>query len=72
MSKRTIQIDVVDSNNPINGLISCNVYIDGRPCAFWTTEENYDSLIRDGFFLRDGKTKDSAGVINTSATYYEK
>jgi hypothetical protein len=36
------------------------------------TAQDYESLMRDGFFIRDGQTKDSANVINTTAVYEQK
>lgn len=29
----------------------------------------YENLIRDGFFIRDGKERDSANVLNTTEVY---
>lgn len=30
---------------------------------------DYELLINDGFFIRDGKDKDSAGVMNTTTVF---
>ena len=43
MGKRTLQIDVI---GPVKGtdLVKCKLYADGRVCAFWTTQSNYEAL----------------------------
>jgi hypothetical protein len=33
------------------------------------TESDYQALIRDGFFIRDGKSIDSGGALNTTDEY---
>lgn len=33
------------------------------------TDADYKNLIRDSFFIRDGKSSDSAGVLNTTKDY---
>lgn len=53
-------------------LIRCNICIDGRICAFWTTEANYNALIYDGVFIHDGRLADASGVINTSNVFVEE
>jgi hypothetical protein len=71
MSKRELQIDV---KGPVNGnpqLIECCIYIDGRCCTFWTTKSNYEALMYDGIFIRDGKERDSANVLNTTNVFVE-
>jgi len=59
MNKRTIQIDVI---GPIEEteLMKCKLYVDGRVC-----------VIGEKVFIRDGKSVDSAGVINTTNTFVE-
>jgi len=56
MNKRTIQIDVI---GPIEEteLMKCKLYVDGRVCVIGMS--------------RDGKSVDSAGVINTTNTFVE-
>lgn len=55
-----------------NDLVKCLVCVSGRICTFWTTEENYKSLIYDGFFIRDGRLADASGVVNTTNVYVEE
>lgn len=71
MKKRTLQIDVI---GPVEGtdLVKCKLYVDGRVCMFWTTQSNYEALMFDKIFIRDGKTVDSAGVINTTNNFIEE
>lgn len=69
--KRTLQIDVLGEAEESTSLIKCNIYIDGRCCEFYTFKHNYEELIRDGVFIRDGKSKDSAGVLNTTHVFEE-
>lgn len=71
MKKRTLQIDVI---GPVEGtdLVKCKLYANGRVCIFWTTQSNYEALMYDKIFIRDGKEVDSAGVINTTNTFFEE
>ena len=45
------------------------LYVDGAATRILMHETDYDRLVREGFFVRDGRTKDSAGVLNTSRVY---
>ena len=45
--------------------------IDGRDCRIYTSKSNYEALIYDGVFIRDGKCKDSANMINTTKVFVE-
>jgi len=47
----------------------CNLYTGDRCVRILISEADYWYLIRDGFFIRDGRTLDSAGVMNTTAEY---
>lgn len=71
MEKRTLQIDVV---GPVKDteFMKCKLYADGRVCVFYMTKSNYDALVFDKIFIRDGKTVDSAGVINTTNAFIEE
>lgn len=64
--------DTVERVAVHRNLIRCNICIDGRICAFWTTEANYNSLIHDGVFIQDGRLADASGVINTSNVFVEE
>ena len=61
-----MQIDVlrIENNTAV-----CNMYTEARCIRIVMTEADYEALKRDGFFIRSGKEKDSAGVINTSKEY---
>lgn len=71
MGKRTMQIDVIGSVGG-TGFMKCKLYADGRVCVFYMTESNYKALMYDKIFIRDGKTVDSANVINTTNTFIEE
>ena len=71
MNKRTIQIDVI---GPIEEteLMKCKLYVDGRVCVIgMLSRYDYEELMREKVFIRDGKSVDSAGVINTTNTFVE-
>lgn len=61
-----IQIDVKDV---VDQHVTCNMYTGERCVRIFMTQYDYDALVRDGFFIRDGKDKDSAGVLNTTIVY---
>jgi len=71
-TNRKLQIDVIGEEPECTGFVKCKIYIDGRSCIFWTTDANYQALMYDGVFIRNGKTRDSAGVINTTRTFIEE
>ena len=76
MSKRKLQIDVMGHESNFENirkdeLIRCKLYVDGRSCVFWTTESNYNALVHDRFFIRDGKDVDCSGAINTTNDFIE-
>lgn len=74
MGTRILKIDVIGSVSAKDiqyQLIECQICIDGRYCMFWTTKANYEALLYDKVFIRDGKTKDSEGVLNTTNTFEE-
>ena len=58
MNERTIQIDVI-------GKIEGTQFM---KCKLYTNER----LKEEGIFIRDGKSRDSAGVLNTTNTFIEK
>lgn len=69
--KRTLQIDVKDCILEGGSIVKMVLSVDGRDCAFYMSKPNYEALVSDGFFIRDGKTKDSANCINTTKVYIE-
>lgn len=71
MANRTLQIDVLHEIKALNA-IKCNLYTPERCVNIWMDKSDYETLIDDGFFLRDGKDLDSANVLNTTNTFIEK
>ena len=71
MKKRELQIDVLGPSKQDENIIECNIYIDGRCCRFYTSKSNYEALMYDKVFIRDGKEKDSANVLNTTNIFKE-
>lgn len=71
MNKRTMQIDVI---GPVEAteLMKCKLYVDGRVCVIGMSQYDYEVLMREKVFIRDGKSVDSAGVINTTNTFVEE
>lgn len=73
MSKqRKLQIDVKGSMEADPNIIEMVLSVDGRDCRIFTSKSNYEALVYDGFFVRDGKEKYSADCINTTNVYVEQ
>lgn len=70
--KRTMQIDVKGPNEKVPGFMDYNLIVDGRTCRFYMSRSNYEAFIYDGVFIRDGKTKDSANILNTTKVFEEE
>lgn len=49
--------------------VVCNLYTGVLCCKMLISRSDYDELVRQKFFIRDGKSKDSADVWNTTETY---
>jgi hypothetical protein len=62
----TIQIDVKELKE---GFAVCVLSTDQRDVTILMPESDYLKLIKDGFFVRDGTSKDSAGILNTTEVY---
>lgn len=69
--KRTMQIDVIEEVKGTQYL-QCKLYIDGNASVILMNKIDYERLKEEGIFIRDGKSRDSAGVINTTNTFIEK
>ena len=67
MNERTIQIDVIGK---IEG--TCKLYTNENIVIIMMNEFDYERLKEEGIFIRDGKSRDSAGVLNTTNTFIEK
>jgi hypothetical protein len=72
MKKRTLQIDIKGFHEENDRVVEFNLIVDGRTCLCYTSRSNYEALIYDGFFVRDGKEKDSAGILNTTKMFDER
>lgn len=71
MPKRNLQIDVKGPHELDSDVIDCNLIIDGRTCRFYMSKSNYEALMYDGVFIRDGKIRDSANILNTTNVFEE-
>jgi hypothetical protein len=70
--QRRLQIDVLGAIKDNPNIIEMILSVDGRDSRCYISKDNYEALIGDGFFLRDGKEKDSAGCVNTTLIYLER
>lgn len=67
MPDRYVQIDVKEVTDKY---AICNLYT-GLSCVEIVMKRNdYEHLIRKGFFIRNGETMDSANILNTSDSYF--
>jgi hypothetical protein len=65
-----VQIDVKETDN--KNVMKINIYMNGTCYPSYMDKSMYELMLEDGCFIRDGKTTDSAGVINTTVVFYEK
>lgn len=70
MTSKKLQIDVIGFDEDFE-MIKCKLIVGGRTGIFYMSKSNYEAFKYDGFFIRDGKEKDSAGVINTTHVFEE-
>lgn len=71
MNKRTMQIDIIGLVEETS-FMQCKLYIDGNASVILMNKSDYERLLIDGIFVRDGKSRDSAGVLNTTNTFIEE
>lgn len=71
MNGRGLQIDVLGEVVQDKNIIICRLTIDGRDCRCLISRRDYEALINDNVFVRDGKSQDSANVWNTTRMFYE-
>jgi hypothetical protein len=71
MEKRTLQIYVLGFVEDL-AFVECKLIINGRAGIFYMSKSNYEAFKYDGVFIRDGKEKDSANVINTTHVFDER
>lgn len=62
-----VQIDVMEVQE---SAVVCWLYTPEGTVRILMTVTDYEQLNRNNFFIRDGKDKDSAGVVNTTVPYY--
>lgn len=65
----TMQLDVTDIQENI---VLCRLYTSERSVQMVMKRYDYDNLLKEGFFIRDGKERDSANVLNTTEVYHLK
>jgi hypothetical protein len=68
---RKLQIDVLGPVENQDDIIECRLIVDGRWCKFYTSRDSYEALMDDGLFIRYGKERDSANVLNTTRVFQE-
>lgn len=71
MNKRTIQIDVIGKVEGTQ-FMKCKLYTNENIVIIMMNEFDYERLKKEGIFIRDGKSRDSAEVLNTTNTFIEE
>jgi len=69
-NKRTLQIDV--KKEVSDGIMECVLCFDGYSTYMYISRSDYETLKKENFFIRDGKSLDSANVMNTTNVFYEE
>jgi hypothetical protein len=67
-AKKWIQLDIRDAEG--TGFVKVNIYFNGSCYLAYMPEPEYDKMLNDGCFIRDGKTLDGANVRNTTDIFY--
>lgn len=62
MNKRAIQIDVIGKVEGTQ-FMKCKLYTNENIVIIMMNEFDYERLKKEGIFIRDGKSRDSAGVV---------
>lgn len=62
MNKRAIQIDVIGKVEGTQ-FMKCKLYTNENIVIIMMNEFDYERLKKEGIFIRDGKSRDSAGVL---------
>jgi ribosomal protein S16 len=70
MIKSSLQLDVMPTAD--ENIVKIKIYFDGCSYSAAMKRSVYETMLIDGCFIRDGKTVDSAGVLNTTNVFYEK
>lgn len=66
-----IQIDAIEKTID-KSHIQCNMYTRKNCVKVFISIEEYNELVEQNFFIRDGKKKDNAGVLNTTNVFIQK
>lgn len=70
MTDNFLQIDVTE---PVEGFAyNLGIYTPYGYFKAVMSRQEYEDAKRAGFFIRDGKEKDSAGVTNTTEMFFTK
>lgn len=71
MNERTIQIDVIGK---IEGtqFMKCKLYTNENIVIIMMNEFDYERLKEEGIFIRDGKSRDSAGGVEYNQYFHRK
>lgn len=70
--KNRLQIDVKGPTAENDKIIECKLLFNGNAHKVYLSKSSYEALIGDGFFIRDGQTPDSAGILNTSKVFNDQ
>jgi len=62
----------IDAMQILDNMVRCRINLDNRDVRMFISKDDYEALIEDGFFIRDGKSADSSGCINTTNVYQKK
>ncbi|MDR2440585.1 MAG: hypothetical protein LBE12_14580 [Planctomycetaceae bacterium] len=65
---KALQIDVKKTSQ--ENTMKINIYINGTCYPAYMDKSMYDLMLDDGCFIRDGKTADSANVVNTTEMFF--
>ena len=68
---KSLEINVIGPLPKVSHIVEMILSVNGRDIPFYMLQINYETLLKDGFFIADGKTKDSGNFINTTNLYKE-
>lgn len=68
---KNLQIDVIGQIKDNGNVMQMRLIVDGRSCIIYMSKADYEALMYDNVFVRDGNSTDSAGVINTTNNFKE-
>ena len=61
-----LRLDIIKTNDKY---AEGHLYAGDRRVRFAISSADYEALVHDGFFIRDGNARGSAGVLNTTKEY---